>query len=67
MLGSLTILDAFDVYITGAELAMSPVQFLFAIVITTNFLAEIIISAVISPAVYRVIEVVKRRKWSAPQ
>ena len=46
---------------------MSPVQFLFAIVITTNFLAEIIISAVISPAVYRVIEVVKRRKWSAPQ
>ncbi len=67
LLGSLTILDAFDVYITGAELAMSPVQFLFAIVITTNFLAEIIISAVISPAVYRVIEVVKRRKWSAPQ
>ena len=67
LLGSFTILDAFDVYITEAGLAMNAVQFLFAIVITTNFLAEIIISTVLSPAIYRVIVAVQKRKWSAPQ
>lgn len=67
LLGSFTILDAFDVYITGAGLGMNAVQFLFAIVITTNFLAEIIISMAISPAIYRVIVAVQKRKWSAPQ
>lgn len=67
LLGSFTILDAFDVYITEAGLAMNAVQFLFAIVITTNFLAEIIISTVLSPAIYRVIIAVQKRKWSAPQ
>lgn len=67
LLGSFTILDAFDVYITGAGLPMTAVQFLFAIVITTNFLAEVIISTVLSPAIYRVIVAVKQRKWSAPQ
>lgn len=67
LLGSFTILDAFDVYITKAGLAMNAVQFLFAIVITTNFLAEIIISTVLSPAIYRVIVAVQKRKWNAPQ
>lgn len=67
LLGSLTILDAFDVYITGAGLGMNAIQFLFAVVITTNFLAEIIISGVVSPAVYRVIGIVKRRSWNTPQ
>lgn len=67
LLGSFTILDAFDVYITEAGLAMNAVQFLFAIVITTNFLAEMIISTVLSPAIYRVIVAVQKRKWNAPQ
>lgn len=67
LLGSFTILDAFDAYIAQAGLGISALQLLFGIVITTNFLAEIIISTVLSPAIYRVIVAVQKRKWSAPQ
>lgn len=67
VLGSFTILDAFDVYIKANELGISAVKLLFGVIISTNFLAEMIISAVVSPAVYQVTKVVSERKWDAPQ
>lgn len=67
VLGSFTILDAFDVYIKANDLGISPVKLLFGVIISTNFLAEMIISAVVSPAVYQVTKVVSERKWDAPQ
>lgn len=69
VLGMLTILDTVEGFIAAdpALGGVSALKFVFSAIISINFVVELLVNAVLSPAIYRVIVAVQKRKWSAPQ